>query len=172
LLRRYQLGLARTFHRSVDTFYKAQREAKRRAEEEAEAPDETNPTAEDQAAPAPPDETNPTVPAVSPAAPSPGPRDETNPTAGAIADLRQRDETNPTAGGEAVSTPPDETKPTPTMTGPDDPAPAPDSRQSAPMTTTDGAIDAELERLEAGVEAIEQMTPLELLRALGLDLTR
>src|SRR5262249_13745411 len=42
LLRRYQLGLARTFHRSVDTFYKARREAERRDESESAAADETN----------------------------------------------------------------------------------------------------------------------------------
>jgi hypothetical protein len=38
------------------------------------------------------------------------------------------------------------------------------------MTTPDRATDAELDLLEAGVEAIERMSPLELLRALGLDL--
>jgi hypothetical protein len=104
------------------------------------------------------------------------PPDETNPTTGPIAPARRADETNPTGGSVPTAGPPDETKPTLPMTvtpaRSDDAAPAPDSPPGRPMRTPDNAIDVELDRLAAGVEAIEWMDPGELLRLLGLALPR
>src|SRR5262249_23065903 len=102
------------------------------------------------AATAPPPE-----PAHSRAEPSVRPPDETNPTAGAISSPQRHDETKPTPG------------PAPSLrddsrTRSGDRTPGPGRRERRPGQKG----TAELDRLEAEVEAIERIQPL---RALGLS---